>query len=175
MRRAVLTFLTALLVLGGAMSPASAETGSVTDPSGDGPAVVDITRLTVRNGNHRFTMRVKVRDLRQRGTFGFHYWGGASATPPARSALVVVRRVDGETKASFLACDREECHPARCRATRVEWRPARDVVEVSVRQRCYPRPPRNPDAPAPAVGRFFAEGVLGEEYDSTDLLTLQRG
>ncbi len=38
------------------------------------------------------------------GKFNFHYWGG-TASPPAHSVLIIVHRVDGETRARFLSCD----------------------------------------------------------------------
>ncbi|RHW24707.1 hypothetical protein D0Z08_23600 [Nocardioides immobilis] len=176
MRRAVLTILAALLVLGGAATPAGAESGSLDHPSGDAPAKIDLTRLSVENGNRWFTMRVDVRNLRQKGKFNFHYWGG-TASPPARSVLIIVHRVDGETRARFLSCGREDCAPDPCARMRVAWRSADDFIRVSAPQRCFPRPRNDPDAPAPAMGRFFAWSRLGDGASDTagGLLALQRG
>ncbi len=177
MRRALLVIvaLTAT-TFAGATIPAEAATGSKSDPSGDATRNVDITRLTVTNGDRRVTVRIKVRDLRKRGVFNVHYWGGTTGSPPARSAIISTRRIGGERVVEFLACDRQECEQVRCRRMRLDWRPGADLVVMSARQRCYPRPRNNPDAPAPVVGRFFASGEFSVDIDSTNgLLTVQRG
>ena len=176
MRRVILGILAAGLVLGGGIPSASADTGSKSDPSGDASRQIDITRLTVTNGDQRVVMRIKVRDLRKRGVFNVHYWGGTTGTPPARSAIVSTRLVDGERVVEYLTCGREDCQQVRCRGMRLDWRPVADVIVMSTPQRCYPRPRSNPDAPAPAVGRFFAEAEFSEDIDSTNgLLSVQRG
>lgn len=176
MRRLILAILAAGLVLGGGLMPASAESGSLTTPSGDAPAKIDITKFSVDNGARWFTMKVKVRNLRQKGKFHFHYWMGTGGNPPPRSAIVVVHRVDGATKARFLECGIEDCSPTPCARLRASWRPADDVVRIAAPQRCFPRPARNPDAPPPPSGRFFAWSLLGDEVDDeVDLLALQRG
>ena len=145
--------LTSTAVLAGVTPPAAAESGSKRYERGNAPAAIDITRLTVRNGEKRFTMRVAVRDLAQRGKFSFHYWRGRHQAPPARSLIIEVRRVDGDTRARFLDCGREDCVLDTCGGMRAEWRPVADVVEVSAPQRCYPR--RKGTDP-PHQGRFFA-------------------
>jgi hypothetical protein len=177
MRRALLVIVAlAATMFGGATSPAHAETESATDPRGDATRQVDITRFSVTNGDKRVVMRIKVRDLRKRGTFRVHYWGGTTGTPPARSAIVLTRIVDGERVMRYLACDREVCERVRCRGMRIDWRPGADRVVLSTRQSCYPRPRRDPDAPAPAVGRFFAYGEFAGDLDSLDgPITVRRG
>ncbi|WP_183094241.1 hypothetical protein [Nocardioides stalactiti] len=177
MRRAVLAFLAALLVLAAlGPAPASAASGSITDPSNDAGARIDITRLKVQNGDHRVNFELDVRDLRKRGQFSFDYWGGTSGNPPARSAIVVVRYNGGDIKARLYVCDTEECPQEPCQGLTAEWKRAADVVTASLPQRCYPRPAANPDAPAPSVGRFFAYGSLNDHYDELDgQVTVQRG
>ena len=54
--------------------------------SGDAPARIDITRLTVDNDQRWFTMKIKVRNLRQKGRFEFDYWRGAHGADPAPAA-----------------------------------------------------------------------------------------
>jgi hypothetical protein len=174
MRRLVVAMVIGLLGLT-CVPTAWADTGSENDPSGDAVATIDITRFRVTNGDHRFRMKVEVRNLRHRGELKFYYWGGTTQSPPPRSALVVVRQVDGEAHARFFACDSEVCYPARCRRMRVAWRPAADEVMVSVRQRCFPRPRSHPGAPPPGVGRFFAASEVGEDFDDTDGLRVERG
>lgn len=176
MRRVLLGVLGAFLAVGVGLAPASAESGSVATPQGDAPAKVDITRLTVDNGQRWVTMRVDVRNLRQKGKFGFHYWMGTGGAPPPRSALVMVHRVDGETKARFFGCGLEDCTPDPCSRLRATWRPLADVVRIGFPQRCFPRPAHNPDAPPPPSGRFFAWSRLGDVGDSPNtILTLDRG
>jgi len=152
--RAALMIVTGTVVLAGVVTPASADTGSERYERGNAPAAIDITKLSVHNATARFTMRVAVRDLTERGRFTFHYWSGTSQTPPPRSLLIEVRRVDGDTRARFFGCGREDCVVDTCPSLHAEWHPATDRVEVSASQRCYPR--RDPNADPPDVGRFFA-------------------
>jgi len=177
MRRTILGLVAAALLILGTATSATAETGSKSDPSHDAAARIDLTKFTVKNGDHRVNFRVKVRDLRKRGSFSFHYWGGIHGQPPARSAVVSVRLKDGEPKAGFFACDPEECPREPCQGLRATWDQETNVVTASLPQRCYPRPASNPDAPAPAVGRFFAYGSMEEIFDEIDgaPLTLDRG
>lgn len=176
MRRLVLAILAGFLVLGGTAAPAAAESGSVSDPSGDAPSRIDITRLKVDNDKRWFTARVDVRDLRQKGKFDFYYWRGTGGLP-MQSLIVRVHRVDGETRARFWTCGTEDCTIGSCPRLRARWSSARDFVRISAPQRCYPRPRTRPDAPPPAAGQFFAYSRLGE--DTTDELEdpveLQRG
>jgi hypothetical protein len=132
------------------LSPADAESGGKDYKPDNAPAAIDLTRLHVTNAERRFEMRVEVQDLGDRGRFHFHYWAGRHGTPPARSALVVVRRLDGATESTFFVCGREDCVPAPCGSLTTRWRPRADVVAVSARQRCFPGS-RTPD-----TGRFFA-------------------
>jgi hypothetical protein len=177
MRRVILGIVAAVLVLGGGlMTPASAESGSMSTPKGDAPAKIDITRFSVDNDRRWVYMKVDVRNLRQKGKFNFHYWMGNGGTPPPRSALVVVRQEDKHTLGRFFSCGLEDCSPAPCPRLRVSWRPAEDVVRIAVPQRCFPRPADNPDGPPPSSGRFYAWSSLGDAVDDTDgLLALRRG
>lgn len=171
---AALTVIAGATLSTGAVSPAAAESGSKRYERGNAPAAIDLTRLTVRNGEDRFAMRVSVRNLGERGRFHFHYWGGRRAAPPARSLLVTVRRVDGETRARFFACGREDCAPQDCAGLRARWRVAADAVRVSAPQQCYPR--RDPEAEPPHVGRFFAwSDTATDEDPGAGLLRLDRG
>lgn len=159
MRRRLTTWMALLVVTGaaaltGVMTPASAERGSQPYPRGSAPAAIDITRLTVHNGERRFVMRVAVRDLGERGKFHFHYWSGRHPSPSKRSLLIVVHEVDGTAAAKLLACNREECFPEPCRGLRSVWDAPADTVSVSAPQRCFPR--ADPHADPPSQGRFFA-------------------
>jgi len=177
MKRVILGILAAVLVLGGGlMTSASAESGSVETPSGDAPARIDITRFSVENDDRWVYMKVDVRNLRQKGKFNFHYWMGSGGTPSPRSALIVVRQEDKHTLGRFFACGREDCRPTPCPRLRVSWRPLDDVVRIAVPQRCFPRRASHPDAPPPPSGRFFVWSRLGDAIDDPEgQLALQRG
>jgi len=177
MRRIILGLMAAALVVLGSATTAMAETGSKSDPSKDAAARIDLTKLTVKNGDKRVTFKVKVRDLRQRGSFSFHYWGGTQGTPPARSVVVSVRLKDGKPKASYFECNTEDCPKEPCQGLRATWDHKKNIVTASMPQRCYPRPPAHPDRPAPAVGRFFAYGSMDAIFDEMpgQPLRLDRG
>lgn len=177
MRRMILGLVAAALLVLGTATTASAETGSKNDPSQDAAARIDLTKLTVKNGDHRVNFKVKVRNLRQRGVFSFHYWGGTQGQPPARSAVVTVRLKDGAPKARFFACDTEQCPKEPCQGLRATWDQEKNAVTASLPQRCYPRPASDPEAPAPSVGRFFAFGSMDEVFDEINgsPLRLDRG
>lgn len=163
-------------VVGTAAPPSSAERGSVANEAGDAPARIDLTGLAVANGDRRARMVVEVRDLGEHGRFTLRYWGGRRQSPPARSVLVGVRRVEGETRVRFFHCGREDCSHERCRGLAAEWDAGADVVEVTVPQRCYPRPRREPDAEPPQVARFWASSATPDRTDSTEEpLLLRRG
>ncbi|KAA1416763.1 hypothetical protein F0U44_16330 [Nocardioides humilatus] len=160
------------------MTPnAVAESGSLADPAGDAPERIDVTRLTVTNGDHWFTMRADVAELRQKGEFTFNYWRGASGGHLVASLLVVVDRVDGETRGRFYDCGWKDCVRAPCPRLEVKWRALKDFVWITAPQRCFPPPRTHPDAPPPAGGRFFVSGRIGDVYDSVDdaPLALERG
>ena len=176
MRRTILGLVAAALMVLGSATMASAETGSKSDPSHDAAARIDLTKLTVTNGDKRVKFKVKVRDLRERGEFSFHYWGGKKGSPPARSAIVSLRLKDGAPKVRFFVCDTEQCPKEPCAGLKATWDQEKDVVTASLPQKCYPRPASNPDAPAPKVARFFAYGSIDDVYDELNgKLRLDRG
>lgn len=180
MRRAVLALVCGILLLGGAVMPAAAESGSIADPSGDLPPRIDITRLDVENGNRWFSMRVKVLDLAQRGRFRFTYEAGRReyGERPHRGAMIVVHRVAGETRARFLGCSAEDCssEPGEgCPRMRATWSGENDVIRVAAPQKCLWWLQRHPDRTPPRAGTFHVYAELGDAGDSTELLVLDRG
>jgi hypothetical protein len=141
-------------------SPAGAETVVQSYERGNAPATIDITRLRVMNGDHRFAMQVKVRDLRKEGRFSFYYWPGRHGTPPPHSVILVVRHDAAGLHQRFLTCGREDCSSAPCRSFRASWRPGDDVVRVSARQRCLP------GTRVPGAGRFSASAATETDADT---------
>jgi hypothetical protein len=184
MRRALLTMVFGCLVLGGLATPAGAESGSLADPARDAPARIDITRLDVDNDRRRFSMRIKVRNLRQKGVFDFFYERGRRefGDRPHRGTLIIVHRVDGETRARFLGCSSEDCsdEPGEdCPRMRVSWSSAKDVIRVAAPQKCIWWLQRHPDLEPPLTGTFSVDATMGrgDDYsaDYTDLLVVDRG
>jgi len=175
MRRVVLFVTAVVLALVGPISSASAERGVQDAPDGDAPARIDITRFTVDNDQRWFTMKVDVRNLREKGKFEFSYWRGVDGpTPSMRSLIITAHRVDGETRARFYSCGFEDCIVGSCPRLRVSWRSDLDFVRVSAPQRCFPV--ADPDTPLPAGGRFSTYSHLGHEADNeVDQLALVRG
>jgi hypothetical protein len=167
--------LAAGAVLLGAPAPAVAQEGSMAFERRDAPAGIDMTRLSVDNGEHRFSMHLLVRDLGTAGVFTFYYWGGVHQSPPGRSLLINVTSVEGDARAKFYVCGRDDCVRAKCQGLRARWDAAADFLSVSAPQRCYPR--RGPDPVPPKTGRFSTEGRIGRVYDygKAEPLLLTRG
>jgi hypothetical protein len=167
--RTLVALLVASVTVVGAVAPAGAETGGRGYERGNAPAAIDITWLHATNADQRFAIQVKVRDLRDRGRFSFHYWAGRKAAPPTRSLLLVVRHVDDGVRARFLTCGREDCAPAPCRSFHATWSPETDVVRVAARQRCFP-------GRTPSGGRFFAWAETEADVDEgSEPFFLKRG
>ena len=174
-------------------SPAGAETVVQSYERGNAPATIDITRLRVMNGDHRFAMQVKVRDLRKEGRFSFYYWPGRHGTPPPHSVILVVRHDAAGLHQRFLTCGREDCSSAPCRSFRASGGPAttwsgcrrasavfpapgcRAPAASPHRRRPRPTPTRvRPPcgraglSPAQAPEKFFRIGCLGPDPAGKD-------
>ena len=186
--RTILAFLVIVcgaLVLAGRAAPAVADSGSGTDERGDAPARVDITGLHVENGNRWFSMRVEVRNLRQKGNFQLFYEEGrrAPSAPPHRGALIIVHRVAGETRARWLGCSREDCsaEPGEgCGRLRASWNTVTDVIRVEAPHACLWWLQRHPDQSPPRTGTFDVYSYLGRlggdgESDGIDPVVVDRG
>ena len=181
MKRAALTVAVGMLMLWAAVGPAAAQNGTASDASGDAPARIDVTSLHVENGNRWFTMKVDVRDLRQKGVFNFFYERGRreAGDRPHRGSLIIVHRVAGETRARYLGCSSEDCSAEpgeRCRRLRATWNSAEDFIRISAPQACIWWLRRNPDRSPPRTGTFEVYATLGDSADDgTDLLVVDRG
>jgi hypothetical protein len=168
--RSLAALLASAALAGATVPPADADAGQRDYRRGNAPAAIDITQLTVGNAEKAFEIVVDVRDLRQQGSFHFHYWGGRHATPPARSVLMVVHRREGVTRARFLTCDRQECVRATCRSFDAVWLARADRVAVAARQGCFP------GDGAPEAGRFFAWSRTTRHVDpGSNPLLVKRG
>lgn len=164
----------------GLPSPVAAESGAVSDETGGRGPRWDITRLQVDNGEHRVTMRVRVRDLGPVGLFRFHYHRAADPYGGRNLRIEVQRERVGEPlQHRVYRCRGESCDLVRCPSLRVRWRARREVVVASVRQDCFPKPRRDPGAEAPRRGAFDAIASQSEFSDDPDgidqLLVLDRG
>jgi len=181
----MLAILCGVLVLGAHVAPAVADNGSTTDERGDAPARIDITSLHVENGNRWFSMRIEVRNLRQKGTFELLYEAGRRepSDPPHRGSMIIVHRVAGETRARLLGCSREDCSAEpgeRCHRLRASWDPTNDVIRVAAPQRCLWWLQRHPEQSPPRTGMFDAYAYLGRlgsggDIDGIDPVVVDRG
>lgn len=181
MKQAILAVVLVVVALGAPAAPVAADTGGIADERRNAPARVDVTNLHVDNGNRWFSMRIKVRNLRQKGIFEFFYERGRReyGERPHRGSLIIVHRVDGETRSRYLGCSSEDCSAEpgeKCHRLRASWSAANDVVRIAAPQACIWWLRRNPDQSPPRTGTFSVYAHLGDEPgDSTDLLVVDRG
>lgn len=181
MRRLILSLVAGAMVILGAVATASADTGSHNDARRDAPARVDVTKFHVENGDRWFSMRVEVRDLRQKGRFELFYESGRREYGERlhRGTLILVHRLAGVTRARFLGCSPEDCSAEpgeNCPRLRASWDPEKDVIRVAAPQACIWWLQRNPDLAPPRRGTFHVYAHLGEGAgDSSDLVVVDRG
>lgn len=127
----------AAIVAAVAATPAAAygATNKVTDPK-DAKAPVDIRSLTAVSGT-RLAFRFKVRDLRSSGVFIAHWHGLEDVDNPesASEQMVVVDHRNGKTRTTFWSAI-EIWNRSTCKGMKSAWRPARNIVRVSVPMSC---------------------------------------
>lgn len=131
-RRVLAVVAVVLACMAGTVQSSSAATSSRSDPRGDAPAYLDITRLTVNNTARNVVFRVKVRDLRKRGVFRLWMYDG-----DAGAEAHVQRRANGSVKAKVFNTDLDDTYVVDCPGLRASWKIRRDLVRVSVPQSCY--------------------------------------
>ena len=180
MRRAVLALLVGAVLLGQAATSASAADGRRIDDSGDAPARIDITQLTVDNDRRWFSMKIKVRNLREKGRFQFDYQRERAIGPdrPHPGAIVIVHRVNGKTHARWFGCGLEDCDRDPCARLRVLWRADIDIVRIAAPHNCLWWLRQIPEATPPSRGTFSVYSWLGRDQDvtdSTDPIVVDRG
>jgi len=158
---AALAAALALAVLVGA--PASADTGERDDKAGDAPAIIDITRVSVRNEPTRVVMTSHVPGLKTRGGFAWGY-----STSRFGGLLVFADRVAGRLVTEATYCGEIRCHDVHCPGLRVRWVTRKHLVQAIVPQRCYP-------APLPSPGVFTATSGSKDDYDDAGVLRVARG
>jgi hypothetical protein len=153
---------------------ASAETGGVTYESGGNKnAAIDLTRLRVRNRQHRVMMVVKVVDLGNRGRFRF-YMVEDSPEPVFGLEAEVFRR-DGQVVDRFREFGDGWSAARKCADSRVRWARARELIRLSFPQHCF-------HAPLPDSWEFdtfsklrFSSDVRSEIDNPRKSLVLDRG
>lgn len=147
------------------IAPAHADSVSFRDPRGDAPARYDLTTVAVANTLNRFIARVRVRDLRARGTQVL----AVSISSPDYSesyALHTVRRPSGATTAELTSFAGEQA-TSSC-AIRRTWRPKTDVIRVSVARGCI----ETRGALRVSVGIGSGDGSAGDPTDFTKSVRL---
>ena len=122
------TLLAAQLVT----SPAEAATAARPDARGDAPAAIDIVRLRAATSPGVVGFKLKVRELRSRGTFvvGFYEPGGSG------SIGFVVTRSQGRTKVTARATDLDDSFDVACPGARARWDARRNVISVRGPEKC---------------------------------------
>jgi hypothetical protein len=115
-------------------APAAADTVSFRDNRGDAPARYDLTRVKVINGQDDVVVTTRVRNLRGDRTqiLGF---GLTVAGDEGSYTLHTVRRASGNVTAKLWRYDSDGQTEVACN-TRAKWRPAKDIIRVSVAQGC---------------------------------------
>jgi hypothetical protein len=129
-RLAVTACLTAIAVIGATAVPAVADTVTFRDQRRDAPARYDLTLVKVINGDDRFEVNARVRDLRDERTqvFGF---GVTPAAGDATYCLLTVRRASGVTTARLTRYTSDSVEGIGCKTAR-RWKPAMDTIRVSI-------------------------------------------
>lgn len=145
---------------------ASAATGSASDPRGDAPAYIDVTRVTVRNATARVTFRVKVRDLGKGGTLVAYLYDGSSGVE-----FKAHRRANGSVAVKVTNTDLDDTYPVDCSDVRGSWQPAKDKIKLSAPQDCF----QVTDTPSSWFAGVTMRGRAGDKADKTDGLTVERG
>lgn len=121
-----------------ATGPADARTRTATDPRGDARPYVDIVRGTFTNTGDVVTARVRVRDLRWRGTFTLALY---TYDPEEGFFEITVRpHADRTATTRYGIMSRGGFSPGHCDGgVTTRFRPDADVVRFSVRRSCVPQ------------------------------------
>jgi hypothetical protein len=115
--------------------PADAAHRSVSDATGDAPARLDITRLTVSNTSDRIRALIHVRDLRRTGVFQQRYFDSTFDT--LTSYGVQVRRDrHGVLHVHAFRDDENGDNVIVCPGVRARWLRDRDRIFTSMPVRC---------------------------------------
>ncbi|WP_134765707.1 hypothetical protein [Nocardioides sp. 1609] len=114
-------------------APAVADSTTFRDPRGDAPARYDLTTVSVDNTPDRFTVRVRLRDLRARGTQIFGV-GISSLDSSTYYSVHTVRRPSSAVTTELTRYDDGSATvPCRIGST---WRPKADIIRVSLPRGC---------------------------------------
>lgn len=130
--RAAIGALLALLMLFTGSTTAEAATTTRTDPRGDAPAHIDMTRAVYRNGLHRVSTKIAIPDLQRRGSARLTI--SRYATDFAYSARVRIAE-DGTLQKGFFADGNLGSQKRSCGFT-ASWNAAENFVSISVPQVC---------------------------------------
>lgn len=167
-RSLVAIALTFVLVTG-TPSPASADTLSFKDKTGDAVPRFDLTKIRIANGEDQFAVSARLRDLRGGGTqiFGF------SLTPAQESAtysLQTVRRRNGTVTSKLFRTDQDGQVQVPCKV-HARWSLSKDVVATRFPQGCLAHAGRA------NVSVFVGEGngSAGDPVDWTRTVRVAQG
>jgi hypothetical protein len=153
--RPVLMAMTAGATVLAVAVPASAQTTTVTDRRGDARPAIDLTRARYVNRDDVVWARLKVRDLRWRGSFSLYV--SAGDPEEATVAVTITARRDHSLRRDWAVMSRGGSRPLTCPGgvrARARYRPRQDVVSFSVRRSCIPDVEGNP------IEAMVAESVI---------------
>ena len=128
----------------GTLTPAQAQTATVTDPRGDTKPAIDVTAATFTNTGSLATVRLAIADLSWRGQFGVGMW----TTDPEEAELWVGLAVhpDHTKTVTMMVQSRGGSWKGKCRVPDVttQYIAKKDVVLVKVPRSCIPSIGRHP-------------------------------
>jgi len=147
--------LTVALTTGAAYANGTTEI----DVRGDAPRALDVTKVEFRYDAAGGRARIHVRDLQRRGQFVFAVMNRSHSL---RYGLAATGHRDGSVTRKFYRFRDGTVSRSRCRGSHVRWSPRRDVVTMSVPERCFSKLGRKV---AMAVGstRGFPDGVTVDD------------
>lgn len=169
MKKVGIALVAAVALIGGAVTtaaPASADTGAVTDPTGDAPRRIDIQELRVANNTGRVRATLEVRDLRARGTFTL-FWVSEDYQTGFRVRL---KRTEDGLTVRFAYRPEIGWHATPCPDAEVSWAAQLDRITARVPQDCYPY-----DLPDFWIFGAYSRLGLGEDSLEDNTLQLDRG
>lgn len=130
--RVVPALFGAALLVGGVAAPASAQTVTKDDPSGDAPARIDITKVRYTHESDRVRVSAKIPELGRSGTADFLV--SRYEIFEAGYVVRIRQHQDQPAKVSLLYFDHFDLKKRTCKGISGSWGP--QVVRLKVPRSC---------------------------------------
>ena len=164
MRRSTMVpaLLGAVLLVGGVAAPASAQTVTSNDPSGDAPARIDITKVRYTHESDRVRVAAKIPELGKSGTADFL----VSRYEIFEAGYVVrIRQHKGQpAKVSLLYFDHFDLKKRACKGLSGSWGP--QVVRLKVPRSCL----KGHATKYVSTQFLISFGASGEQFDEAPMV-----